>query len=87
MKYRATYTTTANITVTVEATPDLIAQHTHDGEVDWDAIEDWAHEESHRVAEAHIETWGTYQPVLLDASLDGIGADEVETIDTPGSPG
>ncbi len=72
MKYRATFTTAATVTVDVEV-PD---------ELDEFEREDWAADRAHQIASEDIETWGVTTRARLDLSIDGIGADGVEPIES-----
>lgn len=64
-KYRATFTTHITLTVEVEG-----ADEEHAGDVAWD------------IAEEYLKTiGGNYRNVRAEATLDGIGADEVEEIE------
>lgn len=82
MRYRATFNTAATVTVDIEVPDEVVERHTDpDDGVNVGAIEEWAADHAHDLAGEHIETWGIYQPVLLDMSIDGIGADTVEPIE------
>lgn len=69
--YRVTFHTQGTVTAFVEV-PDEVEEPDRD---------DIASEMAHELASEHIDTWGTHQPVLLDMSIDGIGADKVEEVE------
>jgi hypothetical protein len=69
--YLARYSTQVEVTAYVSV-PEYLFD-----DPDFD-VDDYVGDESHRIATEHMDTWGTYRPVLFDGNLDGIGADEVE---------
>lgn len=77
-RYTATYQTTGHLKVFVDVPDEVIERFSYEGQIDIFGVEEWVAEQSHRIAEEHIQTWGIHRPVLLDMSLDGIGADEIE---------
>lgn len=79
--YKATYDTGGSVAVYVDVPEEVMAEHTHDGEVDESAIEDWVADTSHSIGEEYLSSLAASGPVLVDMTLDGIGAEEIEKVE------